>query len=190
MQRFPQVLGQLWKLFLRNLSRSSIFMTSVVAIFPNCIHLKLSPSASQCQVIQWVVSKWNVGLSQVGFWISHAKCAATAVRGNTTVFTPVTAARDSSRGASAETGPTSANLALRWGLLLIPYIYPHFSSTGSVYLSPFIQAWIGCGLVNSFFYHSFFFVAFSCVCGGSSKLGDASNRRENEWEAYAFRVTQ
>lgn len=60
-----------------------------------------------------MVSNRIVGLSQVEYWTSHAKCVVTAAQGNTTVFTPVTAARDSSRGASAETGHTSVNLALR-----------------------------------------------------------------------------
>lgn len=69
----------------------------------------------------WLAPNWNLGLSQVGFWTSHAKSVETAAQGNTTVFTPVTAARDSSRGASEETEPTSVNLALRWGLLLIYY---------------------------------------------------------------------
>lgn len=78
-------------------------------------------SACLCSVIAVIVLPNRcygpfIFFPQVGFWTSHAKCAATAARGNTTVFTPVTAARDSSRGASAETGRTSANLALRWGL--------------------------------------------------------------------------
>lgn len=50
---------------------------------------------------------------QVGFWTSRAKFVETVVQGNTTVFTPAMAARVSSRGASAEIGPTSVNLALR-----------------------------------------------------------------------------
>lgn len=65
----------------------------------------------------------NCGLAQVGFWTSHARCAATAAQGNTTVFTPATAARDSSKGASAGTEHTSVNPALRWGLLLIFYLF-------------------------------------------------------------------
>lgn len=90
-----------------------------------CFSLKKKLSSSLSPVLGRPLN-WNTGLSppmQVGSWTSRAKCAATAARGNTTVFTPATAARDSSRGASAGTGPTSANPALRWGLLAI-YSYP------------------------------------------------------------------
>lgn len=61
------------------------------------------------------------GRLQVGSWTSRAKCAVTAAQGSTTVFTPATAARDSSRGASAGTGLMSANLAHRWEARLLTF---------------------------------------------------------------------
>lgn len=115
-QRFPEVLHQLWKLFLQyiqifNAHETMIRQSQIAMAFYS---FRTKPGATHCLMFQWLVSNWNVGLPQVGFWTSHAKCAATAAQGNTMVFTPVTAARDSSRGASAETGLTSVNLALRW----------------------------------------------------------------------------
>ncbi len=117
-QQFTRVLCQLWKLFSWFISNIHKQQSQFVTFY----WFKIEPMASPRVMIQWMVSNCNLGLSQVGFWTSRAKCAATAARGNTTVFTPVTAARDSSRGASAETGPTSVNPALRWGLLLISYL--------------------------------------------------------------------
>lgn len=108
-----------------NLSRSSIF---IIRLYYNhnlpwhfsLLKLNVWWSCELYLIIIWVII---IFFYQVGFWTSHAKCAATAAQGSTMEFTPVTAARDSSRGASAETGPTSVNLALRWGLSLIYYIF-------------------------------------------------------------------
>lgn len=108
--------------------------------YSNIIHnllfafIALETAPSGFLATWWMLPNWDLGLPQVGFWTSRAKCAATAAQGNTTVFTPVTAVRDSSRGASAETEHTSANLALRWGLLLIYSIFPF-----EVFRFPFSQ---------------------------------------------------